>query len=193
MNKQLFTLALIATLGFASASPICYQIGNILTVEDADTVGAICYHYVGTEEPCPCASGPTTYADGQAVGPEGWDQVAVDPAFSPYSVNLYSGALMTFPTDACCPPPTWLGLTIECPVITDLGGCCTDGVSTYVTGLPSVADCVHDTTTYSAHTPSGTGDVSWGTSTGSVEVYGSSEAAGSCGGLYLYSVACPAC
>ena len=178
------TLALIAAS--VSATPSCWLVEDTHTlwVKDAHTVGAKCYHYAG-ESTCPCDSGPTTYANGQSLTVYGWDTVQVDPAAAPYHVNLYSGELMTFPTDSCCPPPTFLDPSVECETVTDLGSCCHDGSTTVVTGLPSQAECVHETATYSAGAVTGAGSVTLGTGASSVEVYASDLSGDSCGSHFI--------
>jgi hypothetical protein len=189
-NNNIVLVAFLGMLAAAAASPECFTVGSTLWVTGADYVGAKCYHYVG-ESTCECASA-TSYADGQGLV-DGWDTVHVNPSLGPYTVNLYSGDVMTFPTDTCCPPPTFLGVVLECETITDLGACCTDGSSTFVSGLPAQADCVHDATTYSAHTPDGSGDTSWGTSTSMVEVYASDDVGGYCGDQFMYAMTCGTC
>ena len=109
------TLAL-ASLAFASATPECFLLGSTLWVTDADSVGAKCYHYA-SEDTCECDSGPTTYADGQSLTSDGWDTVHVDPRNAPYHVNLYTGDLMVFPGDKCCPPPTFVGPSVPCETV----------------------------------------------------------------------------
>lgn len=102
---------------------------------------------------------------------------------------------MSFPGDNCCPPPTFLSPSVPCETVTNLGSCCTDGSSTHVTGLPSQAECLHDTATYSGAVPDVSGDASFGLVTPSVEVYASNwdAPAGSCGVHFLYTMTCPPC
>lgn len=193
VSKSVSTIALIVfVLGCVHATPDydCFRIASTLHTR-VGTTGAVCYHYVG-DSVCECAK-TSTYADGQAVNTEGWSKVRVNPTNAPYTVNLYSGALMTFPTDKCCPPPTFMDISMSCEDVVSLGSCCTDGSSTFVTGLPSQAQCVHETVGYSAGTPDGSGDVTFDVSASSVEVYASPESAGSCGHHDMYLLTCGSC